>query len=72
MSQLVQITRQSGEIRRVPRGEVPVIELQLEDHQYVTSVSLEEINPFLQSNIDRKTVDWKWRAYVVTPLRSVT
>jgi hypothetical protein len=66
MADLVQIVKQTGEISRVPRGVTPVIELFLEPHQYVANV---ELNERMFDHPDRKTVDWHWTAFVVTPLR---
>lgn len=65
--QLVQITRREGYIDRVPRGETPVIEIHLAPGQYVVSASLKSLDDVTGSP-ERKTVDWKWTAYVVTPL----
>jgi hypothetical protein len=65
MSGLVQISERSGWAHRVPRGESPVIELDLEDHQYIASF---EMGPSMFDSADRKTVDWHWKAYVVTKL----
>lgn len=66
--QLVQISKRTGEISRVPRGETPTIETHLAAGQYVANVTLEPIDPYSNRNIDRKTVDWRWTAFVVTPL----
>lgn len=65
MSELVQITLRNGWIDRVPRGQTPVIELALEPGQYVAGVELHER---MFDSLERKTVDWRWAAYVVTPL----
>ena len=62
---LVQVTKRQGTIERVQRGVTPVLELDLDEHQYIASVALEQVVQYLS---DRKTVDWKWIAYVVTPL----
>lgn len=66
--QLVQISKREGRIARVKRGETPVIELYLAPGQYVTSVELERIDPYGRRAMERKTVDWRWSAFVVTPL----
>lgn len=62
---LVQISKRTGTIMRVPHGETPVLELHLAEGQYVTSVELRKNELFYS---ERKTVDWSWTAYVVTPL----
>lgn len=64
-----QISKHTGTIYRAARGEVPVIETNLEEGQYVTGVSLEEIDSYWSSRVpERKTVDWRYTFYVVTPL----
>lgn len=63
--QLVQITMRTGDIERVPRGETPVVELHLGEGQYVAAF---ELKPHVLIYSERKTVDWSWTAYVVTPL----
>lgn len=63
--QLVQISMRQGRIDRVPRGRTPVIELHLNDRQYVAGV---ELQSSYFDDPDRKTVDWRWTAFVVTPL----
>jgi hypothetical protein len=68
MRVFTQIAKQEGRIDRVPRGETPVIELTTEGDQYITDVRLEQIDPY---SFDRKTVDWRYTYYVVTPLRRV-
>lgn len=62
---LVQITHRTGTINRVPRGETPVIELQLDRNQKIVSVELQPTHRSLWS--DRKTLDWTWT--VVTEWR---
>lgn len=62
---LVQIARVTGRIDRVPRGDTPVVELDLEDHQRVVSV---ELKALLFDDPGRKTVDWKYVVYVETRL----
>lgn len=71
MRVFTQINKHEGTIERVPRGETPVIETTLEGDQYVTDVVLEEVGPFELARMDRKTVDWKFSYFVVTPLRRV-
>lgn len=63
--QLVQISKREGTIERVPFGETPVIEFRLARGQYVASV---ELKPHVLFHSERKTQDWNWTAYVVTPL----
>lgn len=65
MSQLVQITKRSGRIDRVKYGITPLIELHLEPGQYVSNTELWQ-SPYPAQH--RKTIDWYWTAYVVTPL----
>jgi hypothetical protein len=64
---LTQVTKQRGTVERVPRGEEPVVELHLEPEQYIVGFELHEA---AWVGVERKTVDWVWTAYVVTPLRS--
>jgi hypothetical protein len=68
VDQLVQITRREGRIERVPRGETPTIETRLAAGQYITSVALRSHEYDAGVGPERKTVDWTWTAYVVTPL----
>lgn len=56
MSHLVQVTK---------RGQTPIIELEIEPHEYVVNVELRES---MFDDTDRKTIDWKWTAFVATPL----
>lgn len=63
--QLVQVTQRRGTIDRVPGGQTPVVEMRLAPGQYVVSMELE---PHVLYYSDRKTVDWSWTAYIVTPL----
>lgn len=65
---LAQVVKRSGRIERVPKGTTPVIELRLVDDQYVTGVALEQLDPFGAAAMERKTADWEWTVYVVTPL----
>lgn len=60
---LVQVSTKEGKIRRVPRGEMPVIEMDLGDNQRVVQVELHSTE---YSYIDRKTVDWRWIATIET------
>ena len=60
-----QIVQHSGRINRVPEKQAPVVELMLEEGQYIAGLELRELNPF---DLDRKTRDWVWTATVVTPL----
>lgn len=66
----VQIVKRDGRIDRVARGTTPVIELDLEPGQYVTDVALTELGRFSDGN--RKTVDWLWTVFVVTPTSGPT
>ncbi len=66
MGRLTQITKHRGRIDRVPRGEVPVIELHTEWYQQIVSVKLRELSPF--SSYERKTVDWQYEYFLVTNL----
>lgn len=61
---LVQIRRHEGVIRRVPRGEVPIIELGLDANTRVLSADL-CVHPssMTSSGLDRKTVDWRYTVY---------
>lgn len=65
--ELVQISKRSGRIDRVPSSDTPFIEIYLAPGQYVSNVALEPIEMFHSS---RKTRDWRWTAYIVTPLGS--
>lgn len=62
---LVQIRKHVGRIDRVPRGETPIIELQLLDNQSIASIELREA---FFDRPERKTVDWTWVAYIATRL----
>lgn len=64
--QLVQITKREGRIDRVPRGETPVIETRLAPGQYIAGVELKSLE-YVVNQPERKTIDWEWTAYVVTP-----
>jgi hypothetical protein len=62
---LVQITKVEGRIMRVPKGETPIIELNLDEDRRVINVArLEPIDPYSRANEDRKTLDWKYTVYV--------
>lgn len=63
---LVQIVKHEGKIKRVKPRERPVIELHLEPYQYVVSIELKEA--FQSTFSQRKTQDWDWSLFVVTPL----
>lgn len=65
MTVLHQVVRRTGRVKRVPPGEVPVIEVHLEEHQYVSNFVLTEDFDF---SAQRKTSDWTWVAYIVSPL----
>jgi len=61
-----QVSKREGRIPRVkPEDAPPVIELDLERGQYLVSVELENTTRFTDHH--RKTDDWKWTAFVVTP-----
>lgn len=62
---LVQISWRGARINRVPYGEMPVVELELDENQEIARFEIREINPF---DTDRKTVDWFWSAWVATRL----
>lgn len=62
---LVQVVKRQGEIDKVARDDIPIVELHLEDNQRIVSMDL---RPKLYDRADRKTVDWKWTAYVETRL----
>ena len=62
---LVQVTYRQGEIKRVPRGQDPFIEIELDDRQRIIAMDMRRkifINP------ERKTDDWTWWAFVETRL----
>lgn len=62
---LVQITKTTGRIDRVRRGQTPIVELDLQPTQYVIGIELREAH---FDDLERKTVDWYWTAYIATPL----
>lgn len=65
MTALVQISKVEGKIDRVPRDETPVVELHVEPNERVISIDL-RCREF--DHLERKTVDWRWTAYVETRL----
>lgn len=64
---LVQITEKSGRVDRVPRGEKPVVQLDLEPHQEIVRFELQDGERFFDHPA-RKTVDWTWTAMIATRL----
>lgn len=68
MTQLTQVAKREGRIARVPRGETPVVELSLAPNQSVVSIDLDKVDPYSSSSLERKTVDWRWTAYIATNL----
>jgi hypothetical protein len=62
---LTQIEKREGWVNRVRGLDPPVVELHLEPGEYIVSFELRE--SYLTSP-ERKTSDWYWTAYVVTPL----
>lgn len=56
---LIQITRRTGTIKRVPRGEKPIVELHLKPCERLLNFSLREA---IFDRAERKTVDWHWEA----------
>lgn len=66
MTDLVQITQRSGRANRVPEGQAPTIELDLEPHQQVVQLELRELNAY---DVDRKTRDWTWTVTVATRIK---
>lgn len=66
---LVQIIQRSGRIERVPRGSQPVIELYLDENQYVTDMHLRAVSGYDSMHpSDRTTTDYAWSCFVVTRL----
>lgn len=59
-----QIARKTGEIKRVPRGETPVIELDLDSHVRVISARLSQDWESNRDLVERKTCDWSWEVYL--------
>lgn len=62
---LVQIAVREGEIKRVPRGSTPVIEIELEPGQQIVAFDVDHRD---YAFVERKTVDWTWTAWVATRL----
>lgn len=62
---LHQISVFHGEVKRVPRGEYPVVEIDLREDQYIINI---QFSPRMHDNPERSTTDWPWTATVVTPL----
>lgn len=60
---VVQVARREGEIERVPRGQQPLLELHLTHDQRIVSVEMKRRS---WDDLERKTVDWYWVAYVET------
>jgi hypothetical protein len=61
VSVFVQISERRGAIDRVRRGTTPVVELELEPNQRVVSIDLRKTT---YDDPERKTVDWRYLAYV--------
>jgi hypothetical protein len=64
---LVQISERSGRVDRVPRGEKPMVEIQLEEHEQIVRFELHDGERFFDRP-ERKTVDWTWTATIATRL----
>lgn len=60
-----QVSRVEGRIERVRPGETPIVELRLWQGQYIAGFELERE---FDTSRTRKTYDWRWTAYIVTPL----
>ena len=63
---LIQIEKRTGDIREVPQGTTPILELDLDPHQRVISVELFPV-PAAPSD----TVNWLWSAYIESDMRPV-
>lgn len=68
----VQIGQRSGIVKRVPHGDDPFVELELEPHERIIELRWSR----MVGNSKRKTVDWYWHATVEcrfhkTTMRSV-
>lgn len=65
---LVQIVKVEGEIKRVPKGETPIIELYLTDDRRVVNVEKLQVSGFdgkwSRKYDDRVTYDWEYTIYV--------
>jgi hypothetical protein len=66
MSQ-VTIERRIGRVDRVPPDKEPTVKLDLEPGQVVVGF---EMRTSLAVTVDRKTNDWYWTAYILTPAPS--
>lgn len=64
---LVQITERTGRVDRVPRGEKPMVEIQLEEHEQIVRFELHDGERYFERP-GRKTVDWRWTATIATRL----
>lgn len=62
---LVQISKRKGSVDRVPAGQTPLVELELEDNQEIVRFELHES---LMASRERKTTDYWWEAWVATRL----
>lgn len=60
----VLISRKRGEVKGVPRGEEPRIEIKLGDDQRIISFE-RQIQP---GGAGEETDDWRWTAFVSTPV----
>jgi hypothetical protein len=56
---LVQVSRIEGEVKRVPLGEQPSVDLHLKPNQVIRSIRFSQK---IAMNADRKTVDWRYEA----------
>lgn len=65
MSVFHQIARHTGQVKRVPNGEAPVVEMHLEPSQYVVDFKLREVPDYTGARV---TTDWAWEAFIVSPL----
>lgn len=61
MSTYIQISERKGRINRVKPGDTPIIELHLEDNQRIICVEMKQVDPL---NLQRKTNDFVWRAFI--------
>jgi hypothetical protein len=66
---LVQIEKRSGTIA-APPGEVPVLELRLDNRQRVLSCELSPVWTVLEQDTVQPEVNWDWVAYIETELRA--
>lgn len=60
MKTFVQVTRKTGEIKRIPRGSDPTAEMHLEADQRIIEIKFSEV----PADPRRKTVDWYWAATI--------